>query len=384
MGTLVGGRFQALAGGLCLAAALICSAPHASHAGIAAESHEILTMEYQQVGTTEEEAVRLACIRAVKASIGRLLFSDYSLQARDLLEPYIQLNWQKYVASTYVLERRADRDGFGTRIRVQTFPEVLFKDLREKKFLYLPQNEPRHIVFLAEVSNGEVATVGTGRDAVIATLEAAGARTLQESVPGVPSNLSVLSSPASLSAAREAATRQGAEIIVAGIASTNTVKSEEVFYDSFVTVETALKIAFIRTDDGVILGESEIVQRASEAEEAVARETSIRQAAERTVARIQPKVAADWQIKDRGKARFELLLTHLMPDEVGLVERHLETHLSRGTKAELVSHYGDVAVIALSTPRDYSALQRAVLDFKAFDLRITDRQGRRVTVDVKH
>ncbi len=124
-----------------LAIAFVAALPGASRAGVAIDTNDILTMEYQQTGANEEEAVRLACIRAVKATVGRLLFSDFKLQAGDLLDPYIQKNYQKFVASFYVLERRTDRTGFGTRIRVQTFPEVLARDLREKRFLILP-HEP--------------------------------------------------------------------------------------------------------------------------------------------------------------------------------------------------------------------------------------------------
>ena len=131
-----------------------------AHAGVAGETNDLLTMEYQQVGACEEEAVRLACIRAVNATIGRMMFSDYKLQAMDLLDPYIQKNYQKFVASTYVLERRAGPEGFGVRIRVQTFPEVVSRDLQEKRFLIMATGNPYFYVFLQDTVGGQTSRRG--------------------------------------------------------------------------------------------------------------------------------------------------------------------------------------------------------------------------------
>jgi hypothetical protein len=150
------------------------------------------------------------------------------------------------------------------------------------------------------------------------------------------------------------------------------------------TYETAVKLGFVRADDGVMAAETEIVQRASDPDDAAARKASVEQALQRAVAELYDQVQAKWQVTQRKEARYELMFTHLTQDEVPVVQRHLETALAKGTKAHLRSFFGDVAVVALDTPRDYAAVQRAVLDFRAFDMRITDRVGRRITVDVKH
>ncbi|MCX7717056.1 MAG: hypothetical protein N2111_01465 [Candidatus Sumerlaeaceae bacterium] len=354
-------------------------------AGLAAESNDLMEVEYQQVGANEEEAVRLACIRAVRAGIGRLLFSDYSLQARDLLEPYIQREWQKFVASFYVLERRKDRDGFGVRIRVNLLPEVLMRDLKEKRFLYKPRPMPYHLVFSSEIFEGTPVTASTSRDAIMTALEGQGARVLRTAIPGgIPPNLPVLADANNLNSAREAAARAGAELIVAALVATRKVDEKEVFYDKMNTYETAVKLAFLRADDGVVAAETEVVQRSSDPDDAVARKGSIEQAVQRAVEQLYEQVSANWQVTERDQAKYEIMFTHLTQNEVPVVQRHLETTLAKGTKARLRSFYGDVAVVALDTPRDYAAVQRAVLDFRSFDMRITDRVGRRITVDVKH
>jgi hypothetical protein len=38
----------------------------------------------------------------------------------------------------------------------------------------------------------------------------------------------------------------------------------------------------------------------------------------------------------------------------------------------------------VDTDRAYAALERALIDFKQFDLRVSDHQGKRITVDVQH
>src|SRR5690606_30867113 len=95
------------------------SMQESARAELTVETHDLLEFKYQMVGASEEEAIRQACLRAVHATVGRVLFSDYTLQAEDLLTAYISKNWQQYVASYYVLERRADREGFGVLVRVQ-------------------------------------------------------------------------------------------------------------------------------------------------------------------------------------------------------------------------------------------------------------------------
>jgi hypothetical protein len=376
-------RLLVTAGVVCVMASGL--GPRVATAGLAAETNDLMEVEYQQVGANEEEAVRLACIRAVRAAIGRLQFSDYSLQARDLLEPYIQREWHKYVASFYVVERRQDRDGFGVRIRINLFPEVLLRDLKEKRFLYKPRPVPYHLVFAYEVLDGAPVASDASREAVMVALEGQGARVLRTAIPGaVPANLPVLANTDTLNAAREAATRAGAEMIVSALIATRKVDEKEVFYDKMHTYETAVKLGFVRADDGVMAAETEIVQRASDPDDAAARKASVEQALQRAVAELYDQVQAKWQVTQRKEARYELMFTHLTQDEVPVVQRHLETALAKGTKAHLRSFFGDVAVVALDTPRDYAAVQRAVLDFRAFDMRITDRVGRRITVDVKH
>ena len=58
--------------------------------------------------------------------------------------------------------------------------------------------------------------------------------------------------------------------------------------------------------------------------------------------------------------------------------------LSYGSKVYLRSWHGNVGILNVDTDRAYAAVERAIIDFDGFDMRITDRQGDRITVDVNH
>lgn len=363
---------------------VLFGAPSKANAGLAVETHDVLEFEYQQVGANEEEAVRLACLRAVNATVGRILFSDYSLQARDLLEPYIQKNWQKYTASYHVLERRFDRTGYGCRIRVQTYPEVLTRDLREKRFLYLPRPNPYHYVYLAETLEGQFASTDLGRRAAIAALRAEGANVTEAGSALPPDNVYALESVPLFGAARQAATRLGAEIIVTGRADTRKISEEQIFYDVIHTYETRVHLDMIRVDDGTLLGTVDEVERASGtgAEDALAE--SVRAAVEGAVTDLANRTRGIWPKQALDAGKFSLMFTDVTPEETEALMAYLESRLSFGSSAWLKTYYGGVAVVNIDTLRAYAALERAILDYKAFDLRIDDRRGKRITVSVKH
>lgn len=353
-------------------------------AGAVVETNDVLTFEYQQTGANEEEAVRLACIRAVNATVGRLLFSDYSLQARELLTPYIQKNWQRFVASYYVLERRFERDGFGTRIRVQTFPEALHRDLRQKRFLYEPRPNPYHYVFMAQTVNGQLGGSDLARRITIDALVSEGYKVYETGIQTPAFTSDVMADAVLFSAAREASLRIGAEVIIAGRAVTQSVRKEEIYYATIETYETQVHLDMIRADDGTLLGSADAVERASDADPNLARDQSIQGASETAMGKLLESTRGVWRAIILDRPKFSLMFTDLTPNEVELVVRHLESYLRFGTRARLRSYYGGVAIVNVDTERDYSVLQRALQEFRSFDLRVTDRQGRRVTVDTKH
>ncbi len=372
---------------LCVPAALMAAlwcVPSSAPASLAVETHDTLEFEYQQAGANEEEAVRLACIRAVHATVGRVLFSDYSLQARELLEPYLQKNWQQYTASFYVLERRFDRTGFGCRIRVLTYPELVTRDLREKKFLYLPRPNPYHYVYLAETVEGQFSGSDLGRQAALATLKSEGANVTEAGSALPPDNVYALESAPLLAAARQAATRLGAEIVVTGRAETTKISEEQIFYDVLHTYQTRVHLDMIRVDDGTLLGSVDETERASgtNAEEAMAE--GIRTAVESTVLELTARTRGDWPKQALDAGKYSLLFTDVTPEETEALMEYMESRLSFGSRAWLKTYYGGVAVVNIDTQRAFAALERALQDYKAFDLRIDDRRGKRITVSVKH
>ncbi|MGI8907118.1 MAG: hypothetical protein ACR2IE_11575 [Candidatus Sumerlaeaceae bacterium] len=366
--------------------AIVCllSITRGANAAVAVETNDLLEFEYQQTGANEEEAVRLACIRAVQASVGKILFSDYALQARDLLDPYIQKNWQKFTAAFHVLERRADRDGFGTRIRIQTFPEVLTRDLRQKKFLYLAQPNPYHYVFLAESVDGTASSFDLGRRAINETLVSEGLKIYESGVQSPTNNSDVLASPAFLAAARAAATKLGAEVMLVGSVGTRKVAEEQVYYDKVSSYEAAVHLEMIKTDDGRVMASVDYTSRSSDKDAGAARDDSIRSAVQWSTNELISKTRGQWRKLVVDDPKFSVMFTDLTPEESHLVSRYLQNQLSFGTRVYLKSWFGNVAILNVDTDRAYASLERALIDFKQFDLRISDRQGKRITVDVHH
>ena len=354
----------------------------ASHAGVVPETHDLITFEYQQTGANEEEAVRLACIRAVHATLGRLLFSDYSLQARDLIEPYIQKNWAKFVASSYVLERRFERDGFGARIRVQTFPQLLTRDLREKRFLYMPRPNPYHYVFFSQAINQQRTESELARRAAIDTLLSDGDKVYESGIQVPPNSSDVLADPAIFAAAREAAQRIGAEIIIAGRADTRKVGQREELYNLIHTYETVIHIEMIRSDDGSRMGAVDLTERASDADETQARNDSIQSGVDTAIKRLLRQTRGIWRTVVADRSKFSILLTDVSPEEMESVSRHLEMRLGSGSAVRVRSFFSNVAILSVNTERAYAVVERAVQDYKPLNLLISDKQGHRIVVDV--
>jgi len=368
--------------GVQMAVALV-AVDRPARAELMVETHDLLEFKYQQVGASEEEAVRLACIRAVHATVGRVLFSDYSLQAEDLLTPYIAKNWQQFVASYYVLERRADREGFGVYVRVQTFPEKVHRDLREKKFLYKPAPNPHYAVFVSETVNNLPTPISNARLASLAALNEDGYK-IQEAVVPMPGYRVDLADTASVAAARAAAVQAGAEVLILGSADTVRIGEEKVLLESLVTYETNLKLVLVRVNDGRVLGEVSRAVRFSGKDENEAAAGVTKKALGDATRELVANSAGIREREVLDKTKFSVMFSDLTEEEVKTVATYLQSRLSYGTKAFLKSWHGNVGVLNVDTERDYSALERAIIDFQAFDMRINDRQGHRITVDVQH
>lgn len=369
-----------------IAALFICGfvGSNTCRAALVVETHDLLDFEYQQVGANEEEAVRLACIRAVQATVGRILFSDYALHGRDLLDIYIQKNWAQFTASSYVLERRAERDGFGVRVRVQTWPEKLHRDLREKKFLYLPPVSPYHYVFLAETVDGQIVPDLGGRAAVNSTLAGEGFKVYEEGIESPVNNSEVTADPAFLAAARIAAIKLGADVIITGRAATRTVSRDAIYYDEINSYETQVHLEMIKVDDGTVIGEVTYTDRASDTDPKAALRTAVETAAIAATEELALKTRGWWSCAQLENPKFSLMFTDVTPEEFQVLARYLQSKLSFGTKVYKKSWFGNVGILNIDTDRAWAAVERAIIDFAQFDLRVTDRQGKRITVSAKH
>ncbi len=371
--------------GLCLATALLTvgglclTTPSTASAALAAQPTELIEFEYQQAGASEEEAVRLAAIRAIRATVVRCVHSDYSLQALDRVEPFIQQNWPKFTASTYVLERRTSREGFAVKVRVTTRPRALFDELRSLRFLHLPNRNPAHFVFLEEQVDGKPGD-GLGRISLAKALADAGFRVMDEGIAQPSPSSDVAVDPLAMAAAREAATRLGADIIFTGRVDTRKTATGEVIYDNLVTYETRISIQQIQVSDGTALGSRSIAERATFKAADVARSESIRLASKAVAEDLGTAGRDLYERTVLDQVPASLLLTNVTPGELEMIASHIQSRLGAGTQTFVKLFYGNAAVLNIDTPKAYYELERAIQSFRSPSLRIVERAGKRVTV----
>ncbi len=211
-----------------------------------------------------------------------------------------------------------------------------------------------------------------------------GGKVYETGVQSPANNADIMQAPDVFNAAREAATRIGADIVVAGRLNTRKAETKDVLYDQIATFETTVELVVVRATDGARLAGTKVVERASDKDAALARDKAIASAVKVATARVYGETKPQWRKLYMGDNTFEVMFSNVIPPEVESLSRHLEQKLGKGSKASLRSFYGNVAILGLDTPRQYAALQRALLDYRELNLRVTDRQGKRVTVEVRH
>lgn len=352
--------------------------------GVAVEPNDIMQCEYRESASTEADALAAAGRRGVNAAIGRLLCSEYGLQARELLAPYVGENWEKFVTSKLVLDKRVDRDGIGVFARILIVPEKLMRDLREKKFLYKPAAVPPMMLFVYQSIDGTKVDASDARKIAEKGMLAAGGRVVEPKVPGLSQDDFALRDTGVAAQALETASRAGAEVVVTAIMETTKVGASEVLFDNITTYETRVSMVAFRKDDGAVTGKAEFVERASDKSAEVASAKSIELALANCSASVAADTIAEWKYNFGNAADYQLLVTYVNREQTAQFQRHIEGELGRGTRAYLKCWYGDVAVFCVKSPCGYDDVEKAILNCKIGDMRITDRNGKRITVEPRY
>ena len=143
-------------------------------------------------------------------------------------------------------------------------------------------------------------------------------------------------------------------------------------------------VQMIKVDDGTVLAEKEISIRASDTKDDKARAESVANALKAASQDLLQQSSGKWNKVVLDQPRFSVMFTDLTEEEAKLVSRHLQSFLNYGSRVYLKTWFGNVAIFNVDTDRALAGLERAIIDFKQFDLRISDRQGKRITVDVQH
>ncbi|MDD4279758.1 MAG: hypothetical protein PHX74_08510 [Candidatus Sumerlaeales bacterium] len=352
-----------------------------SSQAVIVEPLDLLQCEYRENGSSEAEAVSNADLRAVRAGVGRLLCSDYGLQARELLTPYLEINAKKYVSSNMVLDRRVDRNCTGVFVRVLVATEKLMRDLREKNFLYKPSPVPSMALFINQLAEDHTIESTEARGFAEKSILEQGGRVAKMEVPGLSQNSFALLDAGTAAQALETASHAGAEVVLTAVVQTGKVGEKEVLFDPMTTYETTVTMIAFRKDDGTVTGKSEHVERATDKVAETARARSVELAVTSAAAAVTLDTMKAWKAHYQNGANFNVLLTYADKTQTAEFKRHLEMTMGRGTRAYLKSWYGDVAVFSVVTPCGYETLESAINSCTIGNMRITNRTGKRIIVE---
>ena len=351
---------------------------------VAVEPNDLMQCEYRESASTEQEALKNAGLRGVRAAVGRLLCSEYGLQARELLSPYLDANWEKFVSSSLVLDRRVDRDGTGVFVRVLVTPEKLMRDLREKKYLYQPAPIPPVMVFLYQVIEGKAIESDAAREMVAKAIMDTGGRVVTPEVPGLSQNEFALKDGGTAAKALETASRAGAEVVVTAAVQTAKVSEQTTLFDPMTTYETTVTMVAFRKDDGNVTGKAEVVERSVDKEPSVAQKKSMELALRRASSSVMSDTLAEWKANYGTGGAYMVLLTYADRNQTAQFQRHIEMTLGQGTRAYLKSWFGDTAVFSIATSCSQEDIEKAIKNCTMGNLRITDKNGKRITVEPRY
>jgi hypothetical protein len=319
------------------------------------KANDLKTYELDIFGPTAEAAVKQAELHAVRSALGEIYCSDEMLMARALLDRYLANSYKRFITSEAVLSRRESQGMVYLRVSLVVDARALQDDLRQKRFFYKPRRRPIIYVTVAETIDS---TPTAGEPISRTAIQDALAKLLMRFEPRViysqAANIDLTKDPQQMDAAREAAQRNGVEVILTGRVDLTLARERKIYFDDYSSFNAKATLSLIRVDDGLVLD--------SDAYEAGAghrdKETAKREAASRATSKILddriPRFAERWERTTTDNAEFQVMLVGVNAEEAGVVENRLATRLS-GTEVYRRSMFEDVVVYNLYRPPDKMA-----------------------------
>lgn len=240
------------------------------------------------------------------------------------------------------------------------------------------------MVFLYQVLEGKAVESNVARDVVSKAIVNTGGRVVVPQVPGLSQDEFALRDGGTAAKALETASRAGAEVVVTAAVQTAKISEETVLFDPMTTYETTVTMVAFRKDDGNVTGKAEVVERSTDKEPNVAQNKSLELALTRASSSVIADTLAEWKANYGNAGAYMVLLTYADRNQTSQFQRHIEMTLGRGTRAYLKSWFGDTAVFSVATPCSQDDIEKAIGSCTIGNLHITDRNGKRITVEPRY
>ncbi len=317
-----------------------------------AQIQNLITYKVTAEGANEDEVLRKINLKSLKSAAARLYFGNYFLLGLDVLEPYLARNGMPAITRSTILGKKIlPDDRVWMEVRVSVNLDVLYPDLREKRFVAKPNLRPVVAVHLEELDDGVSDSAMGGRSRVESIMKAHAFRVLSSKMRQPGLDLNLVQDPDMFRLARMEAQRHNIDILITGTLSITPIGKKKILFDDYDFREAFLNLKMYRVDNGLLI--KEVYDRYS------ATGTTMKEAAndvmDSMVGRATEKLAVEltdsWPNTMLDQGDYRLMLSGMNRDEVMKIYSMLKT-LSPGIMIYEKAFYSDVTVLNLMVPGD--------------------------------
>lgn len=308
------------------------------------------TFEYDLVGDSIEQVVADASMRGLLSTASRLYYGNFVIIGRDLLEPYLRQNGEKFVVQAKVLGEQAVEGGQRrVNVEVSIDTEGLYNDLDTKHFIAEPNYRPVMVVALAESLNDQPNSIPLARVTLQELLRQVDMRVEDQELGQGLDSLDLTTDESLLRQGRLEAQRLGADILVTGTTRLYGPESRVILFDQFYEVSGGLTLHFIRTDNGEVLRSWEGTYTAKATAPELAIEQCFFNLGGDGVVDLSRDFLNEWQNTMLDRTEYRFCVTGADEKLVDVLGNELRA-LSPEAQVYLKSHYSDVAVLNFNLP----------------------------------
>lgn len=320
-------------------------------------------------GQDEQSLIESASINAVQKCIGRLYASKYLIMARPLLENYLARYYSKFIYSVETVNKRHIGDDVEMELNIYVLFDELAKDLKEKRFLYIPRYKPYFAVFIEEKLDGQPASELIAHEQVKNVPKDRAVRLLETAIMYPPSNVDITKEPELLSSALKEAQKNGIELIISGDSQTRLVKKQQLYYDVFYFYENSLTLKLIRADTGEILFEKSHIQLAYDTDEQQAIKNCIIFSTQVVANALIDYYTEIWDKLFLNNVDYQILISGINKEHLKLLTKGIKS-LHPQAEVYIRAFYKNTVVLNLMYPGTKDELQHLIKTFSYPNFRI--------------